>query len=101
MDTLKKEYLCPVCGYDLGFPPWKGDSSSDEICPSCGIQFGYDDAAGYDRNTREAIYQEWREIWIKSGMSWEGYRNPPSGWDPVKQLKRIGVSVGPSTGIET
>ena len=40
----REELRCPVCGYPLGFPPWKEASPSDEICPSCGIQFGYTDA---------------------------------------------------------
>ncbi len=86
--------LCPVCGYDLGFLPWEEDSPSDEICPSCGIQFGYDDAAGRDKQGREVIYRRRRQQWIEGGMQWYSrHRTPPSGWDPIEQLGRIGVHV--------
>lgn len=55
---------CPVCGYSLGFAPWKGESASDEICPGCGIQFGYNDARP---DLREGVYAEWRRQWIAGG----------------------------------
>jgi hypothetical protein len=85
--------ICPVCGYALGFPAWEDDSASDEICPSCGIQFGYDDvpAGGGLEGTREEIYTFWREQWMANGMPWTSKgRRPPSGWDPVVQVQRIG-----------
>jgi hypothetical protein len=81
-----------VCGYDLGFPPWRGLSPSDEICPSCGIQFGYDDAAGGDEGHRIALYAEWRANWVRGGMKWQGRGQPePPGWDPTMQLIRAGL----------
>jgi hypothetical protein len=90
METLNRGTLCPVCGFDLGFPPWNDDSSSDEICPSCGIQFGYDDAAGGDETARQLIYEQWRKKWIEQGMPWSSIGiNPPDGWDPVQQLQHI------------
>jgi hypothetical protein len=87
-------HLCPVCGYDLWFAPWVGDSAADEICPSCGIQFGYDDAAGGDPAARPAVYAEWRAAWIAKGMPWDkGYSEPPPDWNPLKQLQRIGITL--------
>jgi hypothetical protein len=82
--------LCPVCGFDLGFPPWNGDSASDEICPSCGIQFGYDDASGGSAAERLAIYVRWRDEWRSNGMQWwsKGRKAPPE-WDPSAQLRRV------------
>jgi hypothetical protein len=56
MDAINSSTLCPVCGYDLGFEPWRGESASDEICPCCGIQFGYSDFAGGDPEARKALY---------------------------------------------
>ncbi len=94
---MKKEThtLCPVCGHNLGFKQWEGDSASDEICPSCGIQFGYDDvtsASGVE-STREEIYQMWRKKWISEGMKWFSKgRPPPINWNTRQQLKRIGIS---------
>lgn len=88
MDPLNKSKTCPVCGYELGFEPWDGISSSDEICPCCYIQFGYDDVAGGDLNKRNLIYEKWRVHWIKEGMLWKSKGvKPPDNWDPIKQLK--------------
>ena len=84
---------CPVCGYNLGFPAWKGESPSDEICPSCGIQFGYDDAAGGSISKRVEVYKNWRGEWIKRGMKWWSIENPlqpePMDWNPKKQMEDI------------
>jgi hypothetical protein len=81
-----------VCGYELGFAPWVGDSPSDEICPSCGIQFGYDDAAGGSRANRAVVYQEWRRRWVRDGCPWFSIAiQSPTDWDPRAQMKRAGV----------
>ena len=87
------ETLCPVCGFDLGFLPWCGDSPSEEICPSCGIQFGYDD---FESGGRERVYAQWRDRWMASGMQWCSKREQPAGWNPVEQVRRVapGVSSG-------
>ena len=86
--------LCPVCGYRLGFLPWNGKSSSDEICPCCYIQFGYDDGDVEDEIGRTLVYGEWRKRWIDQGMKWNSKgRIPPDGWNPVEQLRSIGVQV--------
>jgi hypothetical protein len=86
-------HRCPVCGYDLGFEPWRNGSPSDEICPSCGIQFGYDDVpagAGIDLRRAE-VYAAWRAQWIRGGMRWwSSGRRPPQNWNPQKQLDRLG-----------
>lgn len=94
MDAKKSEIiprtLCPVCGYDLGFPAWDGEVPSDEICPSCGFQFGYDDAGGDSEQERFIIYRRWREKWIKAGMPWfSRHRSRPLEWDPESQLRRV------------
>ena len=87
---MDEDETCPVCGFELGFVPWIGESPSDEICPSCLIQFGYDDAAGSDPVERTAIYLRWREQWIAAGMPWKSRgRKPPIDWNPVRQLKRV------------
>jgi len=92
VDDLKKTYraqICPVCGFALGFEPWRGDSPSDEICPSCGIQFGYDDSAGDILSDRLLVYSEWRERWLGSGMRWWSQRERPADWDPAAQLEAL------------
>ncbi|PYV51815.1 MAG: hypothetical protein DMG98_25340 [Acidobacteria bacterium] len=88
-------YTCPVCGYsDLSTPPWNDGAPSFEICPSCGIQFGYTDAAGGDPEARTALWKKWRRRWIETGMAWNSIgQKPPSGWDPVAQLKNIGIAI--------
>src|SRR5687768_11699896 len=78
--------LCPVCGFDLGFPAWNEVSASDEICPSCGIQFGYNDSRP---ESRERVYDEWRRKWLDGGAEWWSSRPPPEGWNPRDQLRKI------------
>jgi hypothetical protein len=81
--------ICPVCGFQLGFKPWDGESASDEICPSCGIQFGYDDAAGGELAGKFQVYSAWRRRWIDSGMKWWSKRDQPSDWNPKAQIERL------------
>ena len=81
-------FVCPVCGYDgLDDEPRPAvGGGSFEICPSCGFQFGVsDDDKGF-------TFEVWRKEWIDSGLKWDKGRSaPPSGWDPVQQVARIGV----------
>src|SRR5258708_6425280 len=81
--------ICPVCGFQLDFKPWDGESASDEICPSCGIQFGYDDCAGGDFSRRIQVYLDWRRRWIDSGMKWWSKRDAPDDWSPKAQIERL------------
>ena len=86
--------LCPVCGYDLGFPPWKDRSASHDNCMCCLIEFGYHDWCEGKPELRSAAYDTWRKKWITEGMKWHGgRRKPPEGWDPVEQLKQINVTL--------
>lgn len=84
-------YVCPVCGYDgLYDIPWDENAASDEICPCCGTHFGYDDAAGGDREHRRGLYRELRERWKAAGCPWfSGSRVPPQDWQPAEQLGRV------------
>jgi len=96
MSRLDHSTLCPVCGYPLGFESWKGNSASHEMCPSCGIEFGYDDVpeASGAKGTRDQIYTQWRRKWMRGGMKWSSHGiTPPPSWNPLSQLKRIGVKV--------
>ena len=82
--------ICPVCGYDdLEEPAYEdGFRSSDEICMSCGYQFGYHDYS------EDITHEQWRRKWIAEGMVWSYSsvgQKPPVGWNPVEQLKNIGV----------
>lgn len=94
MTMNNKSMLCPVCGFNLGFEPWKGESASDEYCPCCGIQFGYHDvteASGME-GTKEQIYMKWRKHWIENAMKWDSDTIlPPLNWNPCEQLKTIGI----------
>ena len=92
MISVNQSTLCPVCGYNLGFEPWKGSSASHEMCPCCGIEFGYDDVpeASGSKGTRKQIYNRWRKEWVKAGMKWTSHGiKPPAQWNPVKQIDRI------------
>ena len=83
-------FVCPVCGFpDLPEPAWD-IGGSQEICPSCGTQFGYHDAAGRTDSDRAQIHKELRERWIADGMMWQSGQ-PPTGWDPVRQLARLSL----------
>ena len=60
---MKKNHICPVCGFDGLKEPAFGPNNepSYEICPSCGFESGFD--AGND----PAIFAEFRQRWIKNG----------------------------------
>ena len=59
---------------------------SDEICPSCSFQFGFSD------DDRGWSYSDWRRKWVDEGMLWDkGSSDPPSGWDPIDQLRHAGL----------
>lgn len=97
MNKLYKEekYTCPVCGYpELTEIPWKdsfnSEGCSDEICSSCGTQFGYTDWADGIFEDRLIRHKELREEWLKSGWD-KGRSEPPEGWNPIEQLKNIGI----------
>ncbi len=80
--------MCPVCGYHgLMSPPWtESGGGSYEICPSCSFQFGVSD------DDRGISFEEWRNQWIREGMPWDEHRTlPPDGWDPLAQLRSIGI----------
>lgn len=93
-EHLTRRTLCPACGYDLGFEPWIWDSSSHGVCPSCHIEYGYDDVLDGEPgwNARRRAHRSWCTRWIGHGMQWSSTAQPPpSGWNPRKQLHRIGV----------
>ncbi len=106
---------CPVCGYEMleredTFPWGKdGDSQSYGICPSCGIEFGYQDLTveilrnGDDMHKRLDIYRKWRNDWIKNGMKYKHFDDEfpqPLNWDPIRQLKNIGIRIDKSGKIK-
>ncbi len=83
---------CPVCGFPglEESPRSSSGGGSFEICESCGFQFGVTD------DDRGVSYEQWRVQWQRKGMPWDsGRSSPPSGWDPVEQLRRIGAIVLP------
>jgi hypothetical protein len=107
-DNDDKPY-CVVCGFvwdGLGDPQWW-----DEICSCCGIQPGYHalpHAIGrlieiygedYDYSREELLvyiyeyYDTHRSKWITEGMRFRSEWCIPLGWDPIEQLKNIGVFV--------
>jgi hypothetical protein len=91
MPRIGALYHCPVCGWPvmLDLPL----AESLEICQSCGIQWGYQDAAGGDEARRSALHREWRERWIAEGMTFSSASDQPEGWDPVEQLRAVGIEI--------
>ncbi len=86
----KRDKICPACGYpELRYGPYIiGTSESYEICPCCGFEFGVTDMdEGYS-------YEQWRQKWIDEGMKWwSKSRHPSTQWNPVEQLRNIGVAI--------
>ncbi len=79
--------LCPVCGYELEFTPWKGgDESPDRHCDCCGLCFGLDDLFATDR---DELYKLWRYRWIRDGKRWWSIKPEPPDFNPEEQLKRL------------
>jgi hypothetical protein len=88
--------ICPVCGYDELNEPAYNDigGGSFEICSSCFFQFAYDEGdIGIEEPETHAIHQEWREKWIKDGMPWRGGDGKPDDWNPITQLRNIGIII--------
>ena len=81
-------YTCPVCGWPHLDEPHRlpeGDPSF-EVCVSCGTEFGNDEFG----TTHEALRKRWLEE--RGGAWWSSRRNPPDGWDAMKQLEAAGLS---------
>lgn len=96
MNDLEK-FLCPSCGYKFPVSLYNKDGqfdSADEICPACGYQYGYTDInSGHS-------FKEWRKKWIDNGMQFKHQiANQDSAWDPIKQLKTIGVELDSKNNI--
>jgi len=88
-------HVCPVCGYpDLQRAPWRGTSAFDEVCPSCGTHFGFDDAAGGKVIRRRDVYVDLRARWKSKGCPWFLQGTQPSGWNPIRQLRRVEDRLG-------
>ncbi len=91
---MKKQYYCPVCGYDqLDEPP-----ANHTICSCCGTHFGYHD-----------VWHSWlelREMWLLKGAPWFSKAiSAPTGWNAVAQLQRLSeiesISITPDGGKTT
>jgi len=83
-------FTCPVCGFpELDEQPrTEAGAGSYEICPSCGFQFGVTD------EDRGFSYEAWHAKWVQEGMQWDKGRTvAPIGWNPLEQLRRIGVKI--------
>ena len=88
------DHFCPICGFEaLWFRAYSGGdawgSPTFEICPSCDVQFGYTDAWGMNHMARIDWHRKMRAKWKAEGMQWHGYADPPEGWDPKAQLKKL------------
>jgi hypothetical protein len=88
--------ICPVCGYDeLREPAYDEDGGGNfEYCDSCRFHFGYHDRGyGIEEPETHKIHQEWREKWIKDGMPWRDEDEKPFNWNPINQLRNIGIII--------
>ena len=90
MGAIDAHGRCPVCGFNLGYRAWDGETASDELCPCCLIQFGYDDATGGNVAARRILYAKWRSEWVAAGMPWRSHGGgPPQEWNPMSQLNQL------------
>ncbi|MHB8572797.1 MAG: HD domain-containing protein [Candidatus Dormibacteria bacterium] len=77
--------LCPACGWDLGFDPV---TAEDRRCACCAFSFVARDPGD---GSRSQAYAGWRWQWLMEGSPWRGEGEPPLGWNPEGQLRRIHV----------
>lgn len=79
-----KSHNCRVCGLYSDDLPWGEDGVSPTyiICNCCGVEFGYEDY------TIEST-KEYREEWIKRGVSWFFPKARPIYWSLDDQLMNI------------
>jgi hypothetical protein len=75
---MKRQFYCPVCGYDqLDEPP-----ANHNICSCCGTHFGYHDV-GHS-------WAELRERWLLKGAPWFSHAiSRPAQWNALEQLQRL------------
>lgn len=96
MVAIETNNFCPVCGFELEEPAWKDGSPSYNICPSCGVEFGYGDF-GVTISERKKRHEQLRKEWIKNGMKYKHFDDEfdpqPSNWNPIQQLKNIGIEI--------
>lgn len=96
MNELEKS-LCPCCGYKFDgsiYDDETGEIGEDyNICPSCGFAFSVTDI------DKGFTFTEWRHKWISEGMNWWSKRENESQWNPIEQLKVIGVELDSSNNI--
>ncbi len=78
-------FICPVCGY-----PFLSESPYDEegnpsciICHCCGFEFGFDD------QSNNLSFGEYRKRWIQNGAEWFSPDKKPKNWNLTDQLKNI------------
>jgi hypothetical protein len=91
--------FCPVCGYDLALPD---PDRHPDPCPCCAFRFkDFDDPKSYNyfakENSRSIFVGVRRTTWCESHLPWCSKTIPrPDRWDPIVQLKNIGVNMGTS-----
>jgi hypothetical protein len=85
MFSLRKKYICPVCGFLLKYP-----AANFNICPSCGVEFGADDI---DHDIGEL-----QQLWFDRGMVWSSPVLPrPVDYNPALLLKNLEASSSASS----
>jgi hypothetical protein len=79
--------ICLACGYEgLDVPQYENGVPSFEICKCCLFQSGFDDTISASGQSLTPL--QWRAEWITNGMPWRSRSfDPPSDWDPRKQLQ--------------
>lgn len=97
MNDLEKS-LCPVCGYRFDgsiYDDETGEIGEDyNICPSCGFAYSVTDI------DKGFTFTEWRHQWISNGMQFKHIiAQLDSSWNPIEQLKGIGVELDSSNNI--
>lgn len=96
-----KEY-CRVCGLYLGYNPYGEDNNSPDysICACCGVEAGNEDykpkwTLEYRiKWIKQRFYWklgEKRTIYDKKFLMWFDEKKKPENWNPIDQLKNIGI----------
>lgn len=88
--------LCPACGYNAGLQiPHYFDQGGERIsiCECCLWEPGGDDWPLTTPDDVRTFLRKYRAGWNEVAP-WEGFGQPPSGWDGAEQLARL-FSIAP------
>jgi hypothetical protein len=81
---MKKNEICPVCGYELDEPPYdEYDYPSYNICSCCGFEYGVTD------DDLKYTFESYRKEWENKGYPFRWEKEKPQNWGVIAAKKQL------------